>query len=151
MYATPQIPLAKTLRGAHPAIAATRGAASNATRRGDGRLVIRTGSPVAEMPVTRECLHNALLLLHTVLREGERRGFTVDAPIRATTHPAEARTVGTGEGNVGVTAYAHSYARTPNSRSCVASHQTWFAALFGMGRVGIEPTTLGLRVPCSTS
>jgi hypothetical protein len=22
---------------------------------------------------------------------------------------------------------------------------------FGMGRVGIEPTTLGLRVPCSTS
>src|SRR4051794_22142046 len=79
MDVTSRIPLAKSLRGAHPAIAATRDAARDAARRDDGRLVIRTGGPAAHMTVTRACLHEALLLLHTILREAEHRGYAVVA------------------------------------------------------------------------
>jgi hypothetical protein len=73
------MPLAKTLRGAHRAIATTREAARTASKRDDGRLEIRHGGLAAHMTVTRYRLQDALLLLHTVLREAERRGYTVVA------------------------------------------------------------------------
>lgn len=63
------------LRRPHRLVAATREATTGLTPREDGRLEVRPREGVAHLVVTREQLRRALLVLHAIAAEAQRRGF----------------------------------------------------------------------------
>jgi hypothetical protein len=70
-----QIPL--TLRGQHLSVRVTQNAVSRAARREDGRLDVGRREGIVHIVVSREQVRSALLLLHAVFGEAERRGYSV--------------------------------------------------------------------------
>jgi hypothetical protein len=79
--AEPTIPVPTGLRRPHPFVAATRDAAAGLKPAEDGRLNVGGREGIVWMRVTRARLHRALLVAEAILREAERRGYTIE-PIK---------------------------------------------------------------------
>lgn len=89
------------LRQTHPFVTTTRRAAQGVKPRDDGRLEIGPRPGIAHLVVSREQLRRALLVLHAVFNEAERRGHGIAA--------SEKRGYGDRPG-VAVVIRGHSYA-----------------------------------------
>lgn len=71
-------PIAENLRGTHAFIRATRAAAKGLRPGPDGRLTVGERPGVVRMVVSRDRLHRALLLAHSVTAGARHRGWNIE-------------------------------------------------------------------------
>jgi hypothetical protein len=88
--------IAEDLRRAHPFIRATRSAARGLHPALDGRLLVGGRPGVVRMVVSRDRLHRALLLAHSLVAGATRRGWSLEpcSKDRYGDHPGVAIVIG---------------------------------------------------------